>query len=1242
MARELTSTQQSNVEAGATRPIYLVEWNHSGTVEYLSCSGDVLYGDGSPNQTYSAGGITIARLEDSKTATLILPATAARVAEIQNNTWRTGICKITAILAAPGDSPVYAAADGLLVLDGVIESSSFSGETVTVTAKSKYYTGALIPRFTYDDVVTSAPAVGTVSTWEGENYSYEQWLKTTAAIQRIVRPGVNPQVTGRQSVSQINSFEPIENTGQKLLTAQGVYIPVVYGRASVAGHVFAEGEFSGDKFIGVAWCMGEVYSIERVFINDAPVPSTVTAKHYRGTATQTVSPALQTYINSSPQFSDDMVLRTAAGDIGICYSVIRIPTSAISGAPRFRAIIQGRIVDDPASTAVDPFESSTEWSFNFLTGTADAGPNNYTLTLVGNAGIASPSAGLVLDGTGDYATIPDGTDIGSDPFSLEIEVICSTAVASPGTRETLISKGATASPLSLSLKIDRVGDSVLLYLSSDGATWDIANGLSCGTLATTGSPQVIGRILVERVDNQISTYMNGVTQAGVVTSSALFNSGSVWSIGASGGADEFTGTVRSARLTIGQYRYGSPHSITNTPFSDSGTYTAGVVYSENPALCWADLASDPVIGLGAATTGVQLAREYCDSPLQSGAARCRIGLAITESRLVEAWLDQLAMYANALWFPEGANLKIIPDKIKDGTNGSGKELYTATSPEVFGSPLPSVNTEDGASYSVSIEITTAATTSPITGVSVNLGGVEVIPVATTVGTHGGTITVSGTSNTVEVIEEAGFTGTWANLSVKRTHRLVTKWLPSSLSIQGAAEGDKPNAVEATYNIPSDTSGAWQQNTFPVINALAAAGEPIVITRLSLPGVNRIEEASNKAIATLYRNDKKTRVSLISTDEEFVAQPGDTIEVVSSYRGVDTPVFVESNQMVSYGRHQVSGIIYRDNQYPDTDYTTPRKFDGNGGPGDGPVEEPIGTPVCIYNCAALDATLALSGEFYSSDSNSANFVYPLSTNSDDWYCYSGGTPVVASWSGNSLVTQLAVSALGYSTAESLGFCDTPFYVTSFNGGASTTFVRYPNAVVGNYGASMVLCPPNGTGSIVGDIARNTGARYDVTGPFGSGSVYTESRLIIESNGAGGSQIRQTVSGGTSGDQTLDLGDVSGQWLFVAFQYVNSVTGTGPSDPFKFHHTVTGVVTTSAGPSFQFSWDDYVIHNSSTETYVLSAAHVSTSYPTAFVLGTGQNIACAGLQYNGSTEWVLADIERMAINFRKTFTGYSGPC
>jgi len=949
MARELTSTQHTNVEAGATRPIYLVEWNHSGTTEYLSCSGTVQYGSGSPVQTYTAGGLTITGIEDSKTATIVLPATAARITEILGNTWRGGVCKITAILAAPGDTPLYSAADGLLMLDGVIETSTFSGETISVVAKCRYYTGALVPRFTFNDITGIIPAVGSVSTWEGENYSYEQWLKTTAAIQRIVRPGVNPQVTGRPSTTQVNSLAPVEQTGYKLLTAEGVNIPIVYGRVSVPGYIFADGEYSGDKFIGVAWCMGEVFSIEKVFINDAEIPSTVKAKHYRGTTYQTVSPALQLYTNTSPQFSDNMILTTPAGDIGICYSVFNIPASAISGAPRFRAIINGRLVEDPTSAATSPFDDYVGFSFDFLTGLTDSSPNAHTLTLVGGANIASPSIGLQLDGTGDYATIADSAtlELGSLPFTLEIEAATNTLPASPGTPETLICHGSTASPLSRSIRVDMLGTELLLYMSSDGSTWDIANGLSCGNVV--GSPSSIFRLVVERVDNQISTYLDGATQLGVVTTAAVYDCGSNWELGACGGSQEWSGVIRSARLTVGAYRYGSPHAITNTPFSDSGTYTTGKVYSEKPALAWNNLAKDPVIGLAATTTGVQDAMEYGDSAMSTGAPRCKIGLAISEPRLVESWLDQLAMYSNCLWFPEGANLKIIPDKIKDGTNGSGKELYTAASPEVFGSPLPTVTTEDGASYSVSIEITTAATTSPITGISVNLGGVEVIPVATAVGTHGGTITVSGTSNTVEVIEEAGFNGTWANLSVKRTHRLIDQWLPSTLSVQGLPEGDKPNAVLAKYTIPDDTTGAWKQDTFGVMNEAAAAGDPIVLTTLELPGVARIQEASNKAIAKLQREDKKVRISLISTDEEVVCQPGDTVQVLSTYRGIDAPVWVESSRMTSYGRFQITGTIYRDRQYPDDDYTDGGKLFLEGYT---PVVTTNTDPACLpYSCEA---------------------------------------------------------------------------------------------------------------------------------------------------------------------------------------------------------------------------------------------------------------------------------------------------
>lgn len=1123
MARELTSTQHTNVEAGSTRPIYLVEWQYSGETEYLSCSGDVTY----DSQAYTAGGLTIASIEDSKTATIVLPATAERITSILRSSWRGGVCKITAILAAPGDTGTYSAADGLLMLDGIIEAPTFSGELISVVVKCKYYTGALVPRFTFDDVISIIPAVGSVSTWEGENYSYEQWLKTTAAIQRIVRPGVNPQVTGRPSTAQVNTFSQVEQTGYKLLTAEGVNVPIVYGRATVPGLIFADGDNGGNKFIGVAWCMGEVFSIEKVFINDVEVPSTVTAKHYRGTTTQTVSPALQLFVNTSPAFSNDMILRTPAGNVGICYSVFNIPTSAISGAPRFRAIIQGRIVEDPTSAATDPYEAYTGFSFDFLTGLTDSGPNGHTLTLNGDAGISSPSIGLELDGTGDYAEIADSAtlEVGSEPFTLEIEASTNTLPSSPGSPETLICHGSTASPLSRSLQVDMLGDELLLYLSSDGSTWDICDGLSCGTVV--GSPSSIFRLVIERVDNQISTYLDGGTETGVVTTAAIYDGSADWEIGACGGAQEWSGVIRSARLTVGAYRYGSPHAITNTPFSDSGNYTAGKVYSEKPALAWNDLAKDPINGLAATTDGVQEAMEYGDSAMDSGAPRCRLGLVISDPRLVEQWLDQLAMYANCLWFPEGSNLKIIPDKIKDGTNGSGRELYTPASPEVFGSPLPTVTTEDGVSYSVSVEITAEATTSPMAGISVYFGGDEVIATQSSLGVHGGTVTVSGTSNTIEVVEGAGWDGTWANLSVKRTHRLIDQWLPSTLSVTGLPEGDKPNAVLTRYTVPDDVSGAWKQQSFGVMNEDAAAGDPMVLTTLDLPGVYRIEEASNKAIAKLHREDRKVRVSLISTDEEVVCQPGDTVQVLSTYRGIDAPVWVESSRMTSYGRFQVTGTIYRDKQFPDTDFTEGGTLDDGG-------YETIVTvdPECKpYSCSAyvewLQEYLGKTAIGWTT-STPSDIAFPFSTGGSDgkiryMYSLASAPTLIDHFTAGPTTNALSPSTGSLASIGAPDFCGENIvqHVICINHnptiGNDAILPADGDDSWGDHQLEALITGFNGGSGVSGNLIRNIGKRWYVYYVYAGGPTeWGGTGFIGVTISNSGSDLVLTASIGNGGE------------------------------------------------------------------------------------------------------------------------------
>jgi hypothetical protein len=670
MARTLTATQQTNVDAAATRPIYIIEWTHSGSTEYLSVTGDITYG----GQAYTQGGVNISQIIDSDVATLTMPATSTRITEVQDATWRQGTCVIRTILGAPGDSGTYTASpdQALVIMDGNIQSSRLNGEVITVTVKNKYFAGALCPRLRLDQVANHIPPVGTTFDWGSSQVSYEQWIKTTSDIQKITRPGITPSVQGRQSAGQINhATDPNQSTGYRPISGEGVYLPIVYGRTAVGGYVFADPgtEFLGNRIMGIAWCLGEVHSIEEIYVGDTPLSSIANCGYvnYRGTTIQQPDYWLSQLIAG---YDDDMIYHFGGGDVGVCYSVVSVPTSAIANAPSFRAVIKGRLVTDPSISpqSTDPYSDNVQLDVDFTVGTTDTSQNAHTITLNGDAGISSPSTGLELDGTGDYASIADDAslEIGSNQFTLEIEGSTTTGSTSPQPTECLISHYTTDSPGTRSLMINRVGATFYLYLSSNGLDWDISNGLTCGTLASPDTTTF--RLVLERVGSVYLVYFNGAQTRFKGLSSAsptlspnatgLFDSGAGWQIGAYNGGDEWTGTIKSVRLTIGNHRYGGEHSITNSPYSDSGTY-GNKVYSNNPALAWSDLVQDNYSGLGGTVTNVATAAAYCDGSMGGSpqVPRAQIGIALKVTQQVTQWLDTLATYANCLYFPEGSDLK---------------------------------------------------------------------------------------------------------------------------------------------------------------------------------------------------------------------------------------------------------------------------------------------------------------------------------------------------------------------------------------------------------------------------------------------------------------------------------------------------------------------------------------------------------------------------------------------------------
>ena len=109
----------------------------------------------------------------------------------------------------------------------------------------------------------------------------------------------------------------------------------------------------GRPCIAVGWCLGEIYVIESVWINDERPAGGVEVRHYRGTTTQGLTRGWpRRYLGMLTP-----VLITDRGEqIGLAYTVFKITTSAISGAPYCKAIILSKLITDPnAASNSDPF-----------------------------------------------------------------------------------------------------------------------------------------------------------------------------------------------------------------------------------------------------------------------------------------------------------------------------------------------------------------------------------------------------------------------------------------------------------------------------------------------------------------------------------------------------------------------------------------------------------------------------------------------------------------------------------------------------------------------------------------------------------------------------------------------------------------------------------------------------------------------------------------------------------------------
>lgn len=166
-----------------------------------------------------------------------------------------------------------------------------------------------------------------------------------------------------------------------------------------------------------------------------------------------------------------------------------------------------------------------------------------------------------FDGTGDYLTVPDNDafEVSGD-FTVEAWFYCT---AIPSTFGDIITKGATGIYQPYYIFINSSGN-LLFYSSSNGTSWNVANGVSFGSV----SVNTWYHVAVSRVGTAMRLFLNGVLANTITNGSALFNNTRAVAVGArSDGTETFTGYITDARIINGEGIYTATFTPPTTPLT---------------------------------------------------------------------------------------------------------------------------------------------------------------------------------------------------------------------------------------------------------------------------------------------------------------------------------------------------------------------------------------------------------------------------------------------------------------------------------------------------------------------------------------------------------------------------------------------------------------------------------------------------------------------------------------------------
>jgi hypothetical protein len=362
-------------------------------------------------------------------------------------------------------------------------------------------------------------------------------------------------------------------------------------------------------------------------------------------------------------------------------------------------------------------------------------------------------------------------------------------------------------------------------------------------------------------------------------------------------------------------------------------------YSQNPALCIADLVENATYGMSRQIDwdSVALAAARCDE-IVGGEKRNLFSLVIDTPQPVDTWLQIMADYAGAWIVPEGDSYRLIPDST--GVAGSPVAIssVSTTNPVAVGTSAAH-GLVDNAIVRVAgittgtIELNSrAAVVDVIDSTHVELRGIDGSSMTTY--TSGGTITQIGVS--------AYSFG---------AHNIVAR----SYVADTASAMQTPTVVEVDYT--NTTVFPWRTDTtdpvfVPGVYDIVPS-VPFRRTRVSRTGTTRYSEAYRYAIQLINAgqlNDLTARFQ--GFDVTIKLQVGDLIDVTHPSGPSSKIMRLTSATPTAPGRWDIIATEHDDAKYSNVVVTGPTSPDTTL---DSPLSPPTVTGLALAELVQLDAS-----------------------------------------------------------------------------------------------------------------------------------------------------------------------------------------------------------------------------------------------------------------------------------------------